>query len=162
VEAEGDDDIRLGFATARVSLLWVAVVATVAWVAAPWAIHTVFGPAYAGAVWPFRWLLPGVVALTVQRPLAGVLLKRGRPALVSLLGAVALMLNVAWNLALIPRYGLVAASVGSSIAYAFLGIAYLVMMRRIGGNVRVRMMPGRAELTMLGRIARTPSGSGRP
>jgi O-antigen/teichoic acid export membrane protein len=156
VEAEGDDDIRLGLATARVSLLLVAVAGVIAWLAAPWAIRTIFGSAYDGAIWPFRWLLPGVVALTVQRPLAGVLLKRGRPALVSVLGGLALALNVAWNLTLIPRYGLVAASIGSSVAYTFLGVAYLVLMRRMGNDVPLRMVPGRAEWSMLGRIARAP------
>jgi O-antigen/teichoic acid export membrane protein len=162
VEAEGDDDIRLGFATARLSLLLVAVAAVIAWIAVPFAIRIVFGAGYEGAVWPLRWLLPGVVALAVQRPLAGVLLKRGRPFLVSILGGIALALNLVWNLTFIPRFGLVAASLGSSVAYIFMGVAYLVLMRRIGKDVPVHVMPGRADLAMLGRIARAPlGGAGR-
>ena len=134
--------LRLGYATARLALLLVAGAAAVAWVACPWLIRLAFGAGFDGAIWPFRLLLPGVVALAIQRPLAGVLLKRGRPGLVSCFGAVALAMNVAFNLLLLPRIGVVAASIGSSLAYLFLAVAYVVATRRSTDAPPVHLMPG--------------------
>lgn len=155
VQADGDDDVRLGYATARVSLLLVAGAAAMAWVASPWLIRLAFGAGFDGAVWPFRLLLPGIVALAIQRPLAGVLLKRGRPGLVSCFGAGALALNVALNLLLLSRVGVVAASIGSSLTYVVLAAAYVVATRRTSRSTPVDLVPRRADLSMLGRALRS-------
>ena len=151
VAAEGDDDLRLSYATARLALLLVASAAVVAWVTAPWVIPLVFGEAFDGAVWPFRLLLPGVVALAIQRPLAGVMLKRGHPGLVSMFGAGALLLNVIWNLLLLPRIGVAAAACGSSLSYIFLATAYVISTRGAGGAGNLSLLPRRADLVLLAR-----------
>ena len=151
VAAEGDDDLRLSYATARLALLLVASAALVAWVTAPWVIRLVFGDAFEGAVWPFRLLLPGVVALAIQRPLAGVMLKRGRPGLVSVFGAGALLLNVIWNLLLLPRIGVAAAASGSSLSYILLATAYVVATRGARGVGNLSLLPRRADLVLLAR-----------
>ncbi len=151
VAAEGDDDLRLSYATARLALILVASAAVVAWVASPWVIRLVFGEAYESAVWPFRLLLPGVVALAIQRPLAGVMLKRGRPGLISVFGAGALILNVAWNLLLLPRIGIAAAASGSSLSYIFLASAYVVATRRSASTDNLSLVPGRADIRLLTR-----------
>ena len=109
---------------------WSPAAAVLAWVASPWLIRLAFGAGFDGAIWPFRLLLPGIVALAIQRPLAGVLLKRGRPGLVSCFGAGALALNVALNLLLLARMGVVAASIGSSLTYVVLAAAYVIATRR--------------------------------
>lgn len=129
VEAVGDDDIRLGYAAARLSLLMISVLALIAWVTAPLLISAAYGRAFAGSVWPFRMLLPGVVALAIQRPLAGVLLKRGRVGLVSAFGGIALVVDFGANLILLPSIGVVAASISSSVAYILLACAYVIATR---------------------------------
>jgi O-antigen/teichoic acid export membrane protein len=155
VKAEGDDDVRLGYATARIALLLVSGAAIVCWIAAPWAIRIAFGSGFEAAVWPFRLLLPGVAALAIQRPLAGVLLKRGRPALVSVFGAGALVINVVWNLTLLHTLGIAAASIGSSLAYASLAAAYVVATRHAASRARASLVPRPADLFVLGRAFRS-------
>ena len=155
IDAGGDDDLRLGDAAARLNLLLVAGAALVAWVTCPLMIRLVFGSGYGGAVWPFRLLLPGIVALAIQRPLAGVLLKRGRPGLVTAFGAVALVFNVVWNALLLPVMGIAAASIGSSLAYGFLAVAYVVATRRVTSLPARDLVPTRADLSMLRRALRS-------
>lgn len=150
VEAEGDDDVTLGYATARLGLVTVGAAAVLAWFAVPGLVALTYGDQFSGAVWPFRLLLPGVVALAVQRPLAAVLLKRGRPGMVSGFGASALVLNVALNVALLERYGPVAASVSSSASYLLLAGAYVWAT---GASFRLLMPTGR-DVVRLGRGVR--------
>jgi O-antigen/teichoic acid export membrane protein len=155
VNAAGDDDLRLGFATARLTFLLVGVAAAVAWFTCPIVIRLVYGPDFDGAVWPFRWLLPGIAALAIQRPLGNVLLKRGRPGLVSLFGAGALVLNIGWNLMFLPALGIVAASIGSSLAYLFLAGAYVVATRRMRMTPSSELLPRWTDVTLLGRALRS-------
>jgi O-antigen/teichoic acid export membrane protein len=149
VAAEGDDDLRLGFGAARIALSMAVAGAIVAWLVSPWAIRFVYGPDFAGAVWPFRLLLPGVVALAIQRPLAGILMKRGRPGLASVFGGVALALNVLLNLVLLSMVGLSGASVASSIAYVFLAVAYVIVTRRPGIADERDLLPRKGDLVVL-------------
>jgi O-antigen/teichoic acid export membrane protein len=149
VAAEGDDDVTLGFGASRMALLAVGGAAVLCWVIAPLAIEGLYGAGFAGAIAPFRLLLPGVVALAVQRPLGGLLLKRGRAGSVAILGASALLTNVLLNLLLIPRFGLVGASLSSTFAYTTLMAAYVgVVVRSSTATVR-DLLPMRCDVLRL-------------
>jgi O-antigen/teichoic acid export membrane protein len=149
VVAQGDDDVTLGFGASRIALLAVGGAALVGWAIAPLLIEGLYGAPFAGAVAPFRLLLPGVVALAAQRPLGGVLLKRGRAGSVAILGASALLTNVLLNLLLIPRLGLVGASLSSTCAYLLLAATYVgVVVRSSTGTVR-DLLPMRSDVARL-------------
>jgi O-antigen/teichoic acid export membrane protein len=156
VAAEGDDDLRLGFGAARIALSMAIFGAIAAWLIAPSAIRLVYGPDFAGAAWPFRLLLPGVVALAIQRPLGGILMKRGRPGLASIFGGVALVLNVLLNLALLSTVGLSGASLASSVAYLFLAVAYVIATRQPGIADERDLLPRRGDLVVLFRAITGP------
>jgi O-antigen/teichoic acid export membrane protein len=149
VAAEQLDDVRLGYAAARMGLVIAGGAAILAWLLAPTFIRLAYGPSFVDAAGPLRLLLPGIVALAIQRPLAGVLLKRGKPGLVSAFGAVALVLNVALNLALLRRMGISAASLASTIAYLFMASAYVIATARSGPFGWRDLVPGRADLLRL-------------
>jgi glycosyltransferase involved in cell wall biosynthesis/O-antigen/teichoic acid export membrane protein len=130
VRALPQEGHRLSFAMARRSM-WISLVAAVgAWLLAPLAVRVVYGPGFAGAVPALRLLLPGVVALAATRPLRTMLLKQGRAVALSLLGFGALCLNVALNVALLPRIGIRGSSIASSLCYAALALSYVVLARR--------------------------------
>ena len=159
VRAAGDDGRRLGFATARLALVIAFGAGAVAWIVAPYAIRLAYGDAFAGAVWPFRLLLPGVAALALQRPLGPILVTEGRLALVATMNASALILNVVLNLVLLPRIGVEGASVASSVTYSALAIAYVVAVRTSGVAGFRDLVPRRSDLSNLGRAFRLrPSG----
>lgn len=151
VRAGGGDERRLGYAAARLNLSIAIVAGVVAWLVAPYAIPLVFGHEYAGAVWPFRLLLPGAVAFSVQRPLAQVLLKEGRLAFVTVFNALALVFNVAANLVLLPAMGVAGAGIASTLTYGGVAAAYVFATRKAGVAGWRDLRPGLRELSRLRR-----------
>ncbi len=76
-------------------------------------------------------LLPGVVAFSVSKVLSGYLSGLGRTGLTSSVSVTAFMVNVALNLILIPRFGIVGASAASLISYTLSSIMYSVVGARL-------------------------------
>jgi O-antigen/teichoic acid export membrane protein len=99
-----------------------------------------------------------MVALAASRPLWAVLLGDGRAVLLSIVGALALALNVVLNIALLPPLGPVGASVASSIAYTLLLASYVIATRRAGEAGWRDVVPGRVDLARLVGSVRRSGG----
>jgi O-antigen/teichoic acid export membrane protein len=82
------------------------------------------GPALLG-------LLPGILAMSLQFILGTALSGRGRPLPVALGAALGFVANVLLNLAWIPRYGILGASLASSVSYSLVTVVVLVAYLRI-------------------------------
>jgi glycosyltransferase involved in cell wall biosynthesis len=154
VRARTGDDRRLSFSTARLSLSILMIAAIGGWFLAPLVIPVVYGTGFAGAVPALRLLLPGVVALGATKSLGSVLVKEGRMITTSVLGIGALGLNVALNLALLPRIGIRGASIASSVCYAGLALSYVAISRRRGVAGWRDLVPRASDLQLLGRVRR--------
>lgn len=98
---------------------------------AKWIVLFLYGEAFAGAVIPFFWLLPGILSLSISTLLMQDLAGRGLPPVVYIAPAIALLLNIITNLILIPRYGISGASISSTIAYFFMMLSVLIEFNRI-------------------------------
>jgi O-antigen/teichoic acid export membrane protein len=130
--------------TARVvglSVILAAVVSTALALASPLLIPVVYGDVFRGAVPALIALVPGVLALAATRAAGGYLIRLNRPGIVTLLTAGALIVNVACNLALIPRFGIVGAGLASSLAYIILAAAYLGWMYKAANLTLTQFMP---------------------
>lgn len=111
------------------------------------AIGTLFSAAFLPAYEPMLLLLPGVVLLGGAKVLTNELAGRGYPHYNSITAAVALVITLAGDLVLIPRYGITGAAVASSLAYAticVLAIAFHRMtIRGIGLRTAFAILFGR-------------------
>ena len=117
-------------------------------------IHVVL-PLYAPCLPAFYVLLPGVVTLSLAKVMASYLAGRGRPELLSLATMATLAVNVTLNLALIPRFGIVGASLSSLVSYTFHAITTLLIASRMSGESPLSLlMPGRAEVGLLVAVLR--------
>jgi len=77
-----------------------------------------FGARFAGSFWPCLGVLGGCVAMCFSGPLAGTLQgAAGYPRSVFIAQALSLVVNVAANLYLLPRYGIFGAALASCLAY---------------------------------------------
>ena len=104
------------------------------------------------AVW---LLLPGIVALSVARVLAGYLLGRNRQQVDLAASLAGLVVTVAFDLILIPRYGFAGAAVASSIAYATtLAVDLTWVVRHSTLTVKDLLLPTPADLRVTLRRAR--------
>jgi O-antigen/teichoic acid export membrane protein len=112
--AEAD---RLAPVVVRSILLVTAVASVIAALAAPAVLPLLFGPRLAGAVVPFELLLPGVVALAVEKVLSSYLTGIGRPEIASSIASVNAVIAIVVDLLLIPHFGVGGAAAAASIVY---------------------------------------------
>jgi O-antigen/teichoic acid export membrane protein len=107
---------RLSSSVARNILLFSLAVALLLIVVGE-PIISLFGEHFSAAYGPLIWMLPGLVAAGFGSVLNTKLAAEGYPAITIWAPGVALALNVALNLLLIPAMGLVGAAMATSVAY---------------------------------------------
>jgi O-antigen/teichoic acid export membrane protein len=88
-----------------------------------------FGPQFTPAVTALWWLLPGLWCLGVNSVLYQHLAASGMPWFMVIAVAFAAALNVAVNLLVIPRWGILGSAFASTVAYATLLMMTVVYLR---------------------------------
>ena len=91
-------------------------------------ITAVFGVAFAPAAVALRWLAPGIVALGLQVVMVQYLNSVGYPALLVAAWSTCTVLNVGLNWWAIPAYGIMGASLVSSISYSLMCMLVLLII----------------------------------
>jgi len=98
-------------------------------------IQLVYSSSFAGAYLPMLALLPGVVLLGGAKVLTNEIAGRGYPHYNSVTTGISLALTIVLDLLLIPRHGVLGASLASSVSYAVIFLMaigfYLVVSRRV-------------------------------
>ena len=97
----------------------------------------VYGSAWQPSVVPFVLLMPAVLALAVEEPARGLLVRIAPPLAISAASAAGLALNVGLNFVLIPKVGISGASISSVLSYSLAGGSMLYLLSRYG-DVPVR------------------------
>lgn len=97
----------------------------------------VYGAEWKDSVLPFVLLMPAVVALAIEEPARGLLVRIAPPLVISAAAATGLILNVALNFVLVPRLGISGASLASVASYWLAGVLMLYLVSRYG-NVSMR------------------------
>jgi len=101
-------------------------------------ILLLYGPAFLPAVPAFDVLLAGVVALSLGSPVSNYFtLRLGRPQVPMWLGTLSAAICIGFSFALIGRYGMIGAAVGSTVGYIVgqgAGLWYFGRQTRIGAR----------------------------
>jgi O-antigen/teichoic acid export membrane protein len=114
---------RLTAAALRNAIPWVVLSVLVAAPSSPYLLPWVYGVAYSGSVAPFLLLLLAVPLRTVYLILARYFFAINRQSVNISLVFVSMPLNLALNIWLIPRYGVLGAALASVISYTLEGVA---------------------------------------
>jgi O-antigen/teichoic acid export membrane protein len=139
----------------RVVLVPVVVLAIGLAVAAPLFVPLLFGERYAGAVPLTLLLLPGTVAMSLNKVLSRYFLGSNRQQVAAFGMAAGVIIDVVALVVLIPRWGVTAAPIAASAAY-FASLAVSGSTFLIGAELRredFRGFPGR-EIRAYLRVAR--------
>jgi len=140
---------RLTPAVLRVTLLACVVFAVLAAAGSP-LIPYIYGREFQQTVLLFLLLLPGIVSMVIYKIIHSDLAGRGRPEIAFYVFSVALILNVIMNFYLIPRIGVIAASISSTASYSLGSVLMMVIFRRISGvSYREMLVPTRADFARL-------------
>ena len=94
-------------------------------------IGIIYGPDYYGSIMPFKILLVGIFSLSLGKILANDIAARGKPELNALSNLVGLIINVSFNILLIPRMGIVGAAVATSISYTITSCLFVISFLRL-------------------------------
>lgn len=105
--------------TKWVALVLIALALVAAALARP-AVQLLYGEAFLPSVGAFLWLLPGIVLLGINTILMNYFAAEGMPPIAIWSPAMASVVNVALNLLLLPRFGMVGASLASTVAYGMM------------------------------------------
>ena len=131
----------------RVSRLTVLMTALVALALIPTAwigIHLVL-PKFNDCLPAFYVLLPAVISLSVSKVMSSYVAGRGRPGPISVGSVVAVCLNIAANLVLIPVFGIVGAALASLISFTASAVILLFVACRISHHPVWQLIVPRGE-----------------
>ncbi|HLN52358.1 MAG TPA: oligosaccharide flippase family protein [Lentimicrobium sp.] len=101
---------------------------------APFIIPLVFGQKYIPSISIIQTILPGIIMVIIFRILSGQLSGIGKPEVAFKAFIPALVLNVIFNMILIPEMGGLGAAISSNISYFAGTMLYLVLYTRITGS----------------------------
>lgn len=105
-------------------------------------IVLIYSSAFVSAYGPMLALLPGVVLLGGAKVLTNEIAGRGYPHYNSISTGVSLVLTVVLDLLLIPRYGVLGASLASTISYSAIFVLAIGFYRRVSRKARQVAAPG--------------------
>ncbi len=134
---------KLGRVSRMTMLLTVSC--AIALIPVAWVGLNLILPAYVDCMPAFLVLLPGVVSLSLSKVMTSFIAGRGRPGSISVGGAATLILNVVANIILVPRLGIVGASLSSLLSYSAMAVLMLIVACRISRQSPLGLVVPRKE-----------------
>jgi O-antigen/teichoic acid export membrane protein len=159
---------RIAAVLTRTTIAVALATAIPAFAFGPRLVRFVYGSAFSDAGVALRLILPGIVAYSVVAVLSRYIVGRGRPGVGTLVLVLGLVLNIAANLILVPRFGINGAAASSSISYGLTALVTLAVFRHLSGRgivetLVIRRSDIRALRAMLGAsVARLQRRRGGP
>jgi O-antigen/teichoic acid export membrane protein len=136
----------------RMITLMAVVIATVLALISGPLVRVLYGSAFAEAVLPFRWLLLGTVAWSTTYVTWTYVSSTGRPGVGVFVFGLAAGVDALLNVILLPRLGVVGASIAATVSYFVAGLVFFHFFRRAEGcTVTSALLPRRADLQLLWR-----------
>lgn len=123
--------------------------------AGPFVLPIVFGRHNSGAVVPFMILAGSAVAWTTSVVLSSALFGAKATKLSALGSVTALLVGVAFDIALIPPYGAIGAAIATAAGFAGAGLAAMIAFRHRFGTAPSEFLPGREDVKALAGFARS-------
>lgn len=139
----------------RSAAVVTACAVVVAALLGPLALPLVFGAPFEASVAPFLWLLPGALGFAAIATFSSALMAGSSPGSSSVGPLVSLVLGIALDVLLIPRFGASGAAAAASAAFLAGGCAALLIFRHRNPFAwRLLLLPRRSDLNVFRALAR--------
>jgi O-antigen/teichoic acid export membrane protein len=151
-QGSSDDErtVEVICSVTRVAAAGVAILALLVAASGPWGMGALFGAEYRQAYPALVFLLPGVVMLVLHYPIFDFLIGRGDIRSLTVMGLLGVSFNVVSNIIVLEHFSYAAASVTSSLSYAFvLAWCVITFCRRTGRSPAELLVLKRADLRSL-------------
>jgi len=156
--AAGSQDEAIGRTTlvSRIMFAFTLVAALGLALLGKWVLAVLFPPEFGAALLPLLALLPGVVALSLSMTMSGYLTGTGKPGMTSTASLISFVVNIPALFLLVPRLGILGASIASSLAYITQTAVVVYFCRRESGvPVLSMMIPRRADFAEVPQMVGT-------
>jgi len=148
--SSGDREVS-GVQTARINrlaLLLIIVVCSFLGLIGKVIISVIYGKAFLPAYPAMLFLLPGIAGLTVAKVLSKYISGIGKPLLTSTGSILGLILNIPLLILLVPRLGIIGASIASSVAYIAYAVYIIpVFIKKSGVSLRDTLVMNKDDIT---------------
>lgn len=139
-------DPALPSVVARHVTIWLGLGCLILFIFADVIVRVLFTSSFSASIAPLRWLLPGIFSLGVGKVLVAELSAREKINWVIGAGIAAVLVNIAGNFLLIPRLGILGASLASSVSYTLLSGIIIYYYLQETGVKWTTLVPCRADL----------------
>lgn len=112
-----------------------------------------FGPQFREATLPLQLLVPGAFAFSLARVIRPVIQAHGWVMTLLKTVSVATVINIALNVALVPRWGAAGASVATSVSFICVAVLYVWLLQGEGAHSFQGFAAGRLLLLCAGTTA---------
>lgn len=109
----------------RISFILITLVSIILYLLSDYLIIIMYGEAFRDSVWVLKFLLPGVVILTIFKVMNMDLAGKGKPWIAMKAMVPSLIINVLLNYIFIPKYGASGSALASTLSYILAGISFL-------------------------------------
>jgi O-antigen/teichoic acid export membrane protein len=152
--AEGGLQTEQALRAFRSAAVVTAAAALAAALLGPLLLPLVFGAPFEASVTPFLWLLPGALGFAATAVFSYALVAASSPGLSSVGPFVSLVVGIALDVVLIPRFGASGAAAAASAAFLAGGCAALIVFRRRNPFAwRSLLLPRRGDLAVFRALA---------
>jgi len=152
-QVSSSDRKASGVQTARLNrsaLLLILFVCTFLALIGKVLISMLYGKAFIPAYPAMLFLLPGIAGLTVAKVLSKYISGIGRPLLTSLGSILGLLLNIPLLFLLVPRLGIIGASIASSVAYlAYAFYIIPVFIKESGVSLKDTLVMNKDDILLI-------------
>jgi O-antigen/teichoic acid export membrane protein len=139
--------------TARLVFLITAAGAALVAVAATFALVPIFGGGFRSSLSALFALLPGITLFAITTVLAGYIAGMGGPRLNLYASALGLLVTLALDVLLIPRFGILGAAIASTFSYAITTLVTVIIFVRISGtSARDLFWPTAADFALIRNV----------
>ena len=122
-------------------------------------VRLLYGPAFTAVVPTLLWLLPGTIAWSTTHVTWTYVSASGRPAIGIFVYSAATAVDVLLNVVLLPRLGVVGASISAAASYGVAALLFLHFFRQSEPcSLRDAFIVKAADLRRLGKAARGAAG----
>ena len=149
------DSVRHTAQVTRLSFWATAICAVALALLATQAIPLLYGEAFRPSIAALLWLLPGIVVFSIANVLAAYIAGIGKPRLNFLVSGISLIVTIGLDLALIPKLGIVGASIASTVSYSVSALMLIVFfVRETGSSLRQVLLLSSGDLKLLLSLVR--------
>ncbi|MCX6258933.1 MAG: flippase [Bacteroidia bacterium] len=115
----------------RLTLLMVIIASAFIFFASPLLVPLIYGRNFTPSVQITQYIIPAIVIVILAKILASRLAGLKKTYIVIFVHLPAVIINIIFNLMLIPKYGAMGAVIATNISYSFMAIGILVIYSRV-------------------------------